>query len=198
MANLSDPRVTAGMDLAAIMAEGVLLLQQHHDPRGSEVGDEVLDRFGARSLDFIQDWLLALQANVDGLGASSAQVLDTRTTGSTSTGSIAAGASGNFEVDVPSSRMTFQWIRVRRNSTESSATSTVRLYADSDRTKLIYESDLKSGDPAIDVYDFADGLTWGAFSDDGTGLEDLKLYGTIDNDGDGPSVYVFRCVAIGY
>lgn len=198
MANLSDPRVTAGMDLAAILAEGVLLLQQHHDPRGSEVGDEVLDRFGARSLDFMQDWLIALQSNVDSLGASSAQVLDTRTTGATTTGSISAGASGDFEIDVPSTRMTFQWIRVRRNSTESTATSTVRFYADADRTKLVYESDLKSGDPAVDVYDFADGLTWGAFSDDGTGLDDLKLYGTIDNNGDGASTYTVRAVAIGY
>lgn len=197
MANLSDPRVTAGMDLAAIMAEGVLLLQQHHDPRGSEVGDEVLDRFGARSLDFIQDWLLALQANVDSLGASSAQVLDTRTTGATTTGSIAAGDSGDFEIDVPSTRMTVQWLRVRRNSTESSATSSVQFYADAGRTKLVFDSDMKMGDPAVDVYDFADGLTWGAYSTDGTGLEDQKLYGTINNDGDGPSTYTIRMVAVG-
>jgi hypothetical protein len=197
MANHDDPRITSGMDLAAILAEGVLLLQKHHDPRGSVVTDAMtIEQAGAVLFNFYEDWLIALQGNVDSLGAGAAQVLDTRTIGAVTTATINAGASGDFEITVPSTRMSIQWLRCTSNA--PSTGGTLQFFADSARTKLVYESDLKMGDPPVDVADFVDGMAWGAFSDDSTGLTDLKLYGTVQNGGVSNSTYTLKLVALGF
>jgi hypothetical protein len=185
------------MDLAAILAEGVLLLQKHHDPRGSEVDDAgMIDRVGARLLNFYEDWLIALQENVDSLGAGAAQVLDTRTTGATTTATINASATGDFEITVPSTRMSIQWLRCTSNA--PSTGGVLQFFADSARTKPVYESEMRAGDPPVDVADFVDGMAWGAFSDDSTGLTDSKLYGRIENTGVSNSTYTLRLVGLGY
>lgn len=187
------------MDLAAILAEGVLLFQKHHDPRGSEVDDAgMIDRAGAALFNIYEDWLIALQTNYDAMSAASAQVFDTRSTGATTTASIASAATGNFEIVVPATRLTVSFLRCQRDAGAGSAGGVLSLYVDAARTKLCYRSEMKEGDPAVDVADFTDTLAWGSFSDDGTGLTDLKLYGSFQNLSASASTYTIRLVAVAF
>lgn len=192
------------MTLAEILAEGVLLLQKHYDPRGSEVTDAMtIDQAGAVLFNFYEDWLIALQTKVDEVVSTPAalSVKDTRTTGATTTSSIASAGSANFTISMPTDRVSVQWLRVKANNTEGytpSAESQISFYADADRTQLVYQSNLVSGVEADATADFVDGMAWGAFADNGDGLEENILYGTIVNDGDAASTFTVRVVALAY
>lgn len=199
MANTEDPRVTAEMTLEEILEEGVLLLQKHHDPRGSEVTDAMtIDRAGAVLFNFYEDWLIALQTRAEAGGGD--EMKDTRFTGATTTVSIPAGEDRDFEIVFPTDRVQVWWLRVRSNSGESGPGGRVQLFVDSLRVKPIYDRELQMGDPLVDVDDFIDRQSWGAFADDGSGLEldesDIPhMYGTITNGGSGPSTFTIRVVA---
>lgn len=180
-------------------------LQEKFDRRGQEIKPEDTNtRLGSYLQNLVEDLIKALWQRTDTLVSGSAvQIFDTRTTGSTNTGSIAAGGSGEFEIEMPTERVSVQWLRVRANSGESGPGGRIRFYSDSARTKLVYDSDMKLGDPPVDVDDFVDGMAWGAFDEDGGGLEldedDVPhIYGTVNNGGSGPSTFTVRLVAICY
>lgn len=207
VSNLPTPRVNSSMNLSQVLVAIGDLLQPKFDRDGSEVTDlETNTRAGAVWPNAVDDWLMALQGSIDslkesveGLEAGGTLVKDTRETGQTTTGSVSSSSSLDFTIPMAgSTRWVVQWLRVVRNSEESSATSTVFLYADSDRTKLVYQAALQAGDPLADVYDYTDGTPFACFSNDGTGLEDSTLYATIVNDGDGASTYTVRMFAVGY
>lgn len=199
MANFTSPRITSGQDLATILANNPELFQLKHDPRGSEVSEtDTRTRLGALLQNTVEDWLVALQTGFDGMSAGSAIALDTRTTGAVTTASIAGLASGNFQIAVPKTRMRFDFVRCVSNASELGPTGRLQFFADSGRTKTVYASALKMGDPSADTDDFADTMSWGAFANDGTGLADLILYGTVTNGGAGASTFTVSVVGVGY
>lgn len=199
MANLSAPRINPGDDLATVLAEISDLLQPKYDPRGSEVAElDTRTRLGAVLQNVIEDWLIAIQTTLDGVTAGMAVVIDTRTSGATTTASIAGLASGNFTINVPSTRMHFDFVRCLSNSAELGPTGRLQFFADAARTKTVYDSLLQVGEPPADTDDFADTLSWGAYADDGTGLADEILYGTVTNGGAGASTFTIRVVGMGY
>lgn len=189
------------MTLAEILDSCAALLQVKRDRRGSEVSEANTNtRVGQVWLNFVDDFLLSLKQQIEGVAAGSAQMKDTRFTGATTTASISAGADGDFEIAFPTERVHVWWLRVRSNSGESGPGGRIQLFADSLRTKTIYDSNLVMGDPPVDVDDFVDGMSWGAFADDGSGLEldgsDVPhMYGTITNGGSGASTFTVRVVA---
>ena len=199
MANLPTPRITTLMDLADIVTEIGPLLQEKFDRDGSAVADDDTNtRAGAAWPNAVDDWLMALQERIDSLSAGMASVLDTRSAGSVTTASIAGLASGNFEITTPSDRMRFDFVRCLSNSSELGPTGRLQFYADTGRTKLVYDSALQMGEPPVDVDDFIDTLSWGAYADDNSDLVDEILYGTVTNGGAGASTFTIYVVGVGY
>lgn len=193
------------MTLADILVEISLLLQQKYDRDGSEVSEaDTNTRLGAYWLNAVDDWLMAAQENiddlkttVDALSAGAALVFDSRTSGSATTASITSGGgTGNFTITGLGARTTVQWLSVTSNA--PSTGGRVQFYVDSGRTKECYNSEIMSGDPPVDATSLVDGMAWGAFSDDGTGLTGGTLYGKITNDGASNSTYTIKMVAIYY
>lgn len=187
------------MDLTTALAVAPLVWQLKLDRRGSEVSEADTNReLGAVYLNLVDDWLIAMQTTIDSLGAGAAVVLDTRSSGETTTASIAGGATGDFEITVPKTRMRFDYLRCLSNSAQSGPTGRLQFFADAGRTKEVYNSLLKVGSPPVDTDDFVDSMSWGAYADDGTGLTDLILYGTVTNGGGSASTFTIRVVGMGY
>jgi hypothetical protein len=194
--------VTADMTLAEIVDAIGLLLQQKFDRDGSEVSDaDTNTRAGAAWPNAVDDWLMALQTAVDDLKSMAAAdfaVKDTRNAGDVTTASIASLATGNFTIVMPSDRVAVQWLRVVSNSSQSGPTGRLQFFADAARTKQVYDSLLRMGDPPVDVDDFVDGMAWGAFADDSSGLESDTLYGSVTNGGGSASTFTVKVVAISF
>jgi hypothetical protein len=198
MAN-TPARVTSAMGYSAFMAAVNDLLQLKHDPRGSEVSDlDTVQRAGAAWGNMVDDALIALWSKTDDITAESAVTYDTRES-PTVTSAVVEGAEVDFQIALSKTRATIDWLRVRANA--GSVGGMVRLYADSDRTKQVYESDIAAGDPPEPSDELVDGTPFACISSDGTSLDDEILYGTIvgGTPDEGPSsTYSIYLVGHGY
>lgn len=189
MANAS-PIVTPASSYVDFLTAFSDYLQHKHDPRGSEVDPaDTNTRAGAELFNAYDDALKALWQR----GTRT----DTRVTGAVVTGSAASGGGTvDFEVslDAGLTLYTVHWLRVVSDA--SSVGGRVQLYADSGRTKLVYDRDIvDTSDPPVAAAETYDANPWCAVSSDGTDLADSKLYGTITNDGGTNSTYTVSLIA---
>lgn len=189
--------VTSTMDYDAFLAAVNDLVQLKRDRRGAEVAAlDTNTRAGASWFNMVDDALLALFAKTDDITATAAVVYDTRDSPTVTGTATSGGGTVDFEIDVTKERVVLDWIRVV--SDDASEGGMVQLYADSARTKLVYESDIAAGDPPVASTEYDDGNPFTLIASDGTTLDDQVIYGTITNDGDTDSTYTVYIMGRGY
>lgn len=196
MAN-TPPLVDDSMDSTDFLDAVADLIQLKVDQRGAEVAAlDTNTRAGAIWFNMVDDALLALFTKTDSMVAASAVVYDTRSSPTVTGSATSGGGTVNFQISLSKTRATIDWIRVVSNS--ASVGGLVQLYADSARTKLVYQSEIAAGDPPVASTEYDDGNPFACISSDGTSLADEILYGTITNDGGTNSTYSVYLVGHGY
>ena len=119
--------------------------------------------------------------------------LDSRGTGA-STGVIAASATGTGTVDVSADKGTLAYLRVTADAVTSGR---IKFYADSGRTKLIYEAPAAASPDHDFTTAFVDRTPAYLLADDGTNLEGGSVHYSITNSGASDATFTISAIVIG-